>query len=273
MDDHFRPLPVPRVDDPAENFLVASKMSGLVSGAYSEAYAFEFATEPEALGRFGVPTLFDSRGGLIAPPSRGPQPRALEEGDHGMTVVDALRRRRSQHRFDPTRPVAFESVSRILNESAGVTDEYGRGTPSPGRLYPLDCVLVAADVDGLASGFYGYDPFARQLVGLNVAEDPRPWLRSVLAYQSLGETASCHIFVAASFDRVRIKYGQRAHRFALIEAGHLVQSMLLVAESEGIGSCPIGGYFDAAVDRALGFDGVDCSVVYGAAFGQMAVDG
>lgn len=261
MDDHYRPLPRPRIDDPAENFLVASKMSGLVSGAYSEAYAYEFATEPEALARFGVPALFRS-----AEDSATPRP---VDTATGMSVVAALRSRRSHSHFDATRPVAAQSLHRILDESAGITAEYGRGTPSPGRLYPLDCVAVVADVDSLPPGFYGYDPFTRRLVRLRIPDEPRPWLRSVLAYQHLGDTASFHIFVAASFDRVRVKYGQRAYRFALLEAGHLVQSMLLLAQSEGIGCCPVGGYFDAAVDRTLGFDGVDSSVVYGAAFGQV----
>lgn len=268
MDDNYRPLPVPRTDDPAENFLVASKMSGLVSGAYSEAYAFEFATEPEALDRFGLPTFFEARTSYVSAPV--PEPRA--HGGRGMTVSEALRSRRSRQHFDPARPVALQSLRCILDESAGITAEHGRGTPSPGRLYPLDCIAVVANVDQLRSGFYGYDPFRRSLVELDIAEDPRPWLRSVLAYQTLGETAAFHVFVAASFDRVKIKYGQRAHRFALIEAGHLIQSMLLLAECEGIGSCPVGGFFDAAVDRTLGFDGVDSSVIYGAAFGQVLAD-
>jgi len=48
----------------------------------------------------------------------------------------------------------------------------------------------------------------------------------------------------------------------LIEAGHVAQSMLLAAEAIGLGAVPVGGYLDRDVDRHLGLDGVNESVVY-----------
>ncbi len=134
--------------------------------------------------------------------------------------------------------MAGQVLYRVLDEAAGITTTYGRGTPSPGALYPLDCYVTVANVEDVPSGFYGYDPYYHRLVSLNIALDPRAWLTSVLAYQDLAGTAAFHVFTVASFDRVRVKYGQRAYRFALIEAGHLVQSMLLIAEAEGIGGAP-----------------------------------
>nr|WP_154923568.1 SagB family peptide dehydrogenase [Microbacterium testaceum] len=260
MNDQFRPLPVPGLDDPAENFLVASKMSPLVSGAYSEAYAYEFATDPAALARFGTPTVFASE------PSAIRAAQDIQEG--GVGVIDALRSRRSLPIFDDGRPVAGQILYRVLDEAAGITTTYGRGTPSPGALYPLDCYVTVANVEGVRAGFYGYDPYHHRLVPLNVTRDPREWLISVLAYQDLAGTAAFHVFTVASFDRVRVKYGQRAYRFALIEAGHLVQSMLLIAEAEGVGGCTVGGFFDRDVDTTFGLDGVTASAVHSAAFGH-----
>ena len=54
----------------------------------------------------------------------------------------------------------------------------------------------------------------------------------------------------------------------LLEAGHLAQNALLAAEGLGLGSTPIGGYLDRDVDRLIGVDGVDESVVYVLLFGR-----
>lgn len=132
----------------------------------------------------------------------------------------------------------------------------------------MDCYVIVANVEEVPSGFYGYDPYHHRLVPLNITLDPREWLVSVLAHQDLAGTAAFHVFTVASFDRVRVKYGQRAYRFALIEAGHLVQSMLLIAEAEGIGACTVGGFFDRDVEDTFGLDGVNVSAVHSAAFGH-----
>ncbi|GAA2051611.1 SagB/ThcOx family dehydrogenase [Leifsonia soli] len=263
MNDTFRPLPRPRLDDPAENFLVASKMSGLVSASYSEAYGYEFATDTEALGRFGIPSTIEGRGQRTV--------STCKHVSSPMPLVDALRLRSSASAFAPEQSIPQGSLFRILDESVGISSEFGRGTPSPGKLYPLDFFVIVLNVDGLEPGFYGYDTFRRELVAMAISAPPREWLHGVLAYQRLAETAAFHVFVAASFDRVRVKYGQRSYRFALLEAGHSIQSMILLAVAENLASCSVGGYFDQMVDDELGLNGIDQTVIHGASFGRPQV--
>lgn len=259
MTDVIRPLPNPGFDDPAENFHRASQMSALLSGSYSAAYSWEFVTDPAALGRFGVPTAFDDAAPGIELPHVDDAPRDR--------VIGALRARRSATSFDRTRSLSIEALGAILTEAAGVTSTSGRGTPSPGALYPLDCYVVVTAVTGVPPGFYGFHPFAQRLVHLGIDDDPRDWLTRTLAYQALARTCAAHVFLVGAFDRVRIKYGQRGYRFALLEAGHLAQSMLLVGEAYGVAGCAVGGFFDGEVDRAFDLNGVDVSVLHSIAFG------
>jgi SagB-type dehydrogenase family enzyme len=75
------------------------------------------------------------------------------------------------------------------------------------------------------------------------------------------------VFVTAMFWRSRFKYGLRGYRFALLEAGHLGQNLLLAATALELASLPVGGVYDRRVDEFLSIDGVNESVVYAFSFG------
>jgi SagB-type dehydrogenase family enzyme len=62
--------------------------------------------------------------------------------------------------------------------------------------------------------------------------------------------------MTAMFWRSRFKYGARAYRFALMEAGHVGQNLLLAAAALGLGAVPLGGFYDREVDAFLGVDGI-----------------
>jgi SagB-type dehydrogenase family enzyme len=70
------------------------------------------------------------------------------------------------------------------------------------------------------------------------------------------------------FWRSRFKYGLRGYRFTLLEAGHLVQNVLLSCTALGLAAVPIGGFYDRPVDELLGVDGVNESVVYAVSLGR-----
>lgn len=195
-----------------------------------------------------------------------PSPRSSFAG-RGITVIDGLRRRRSRAGFDAEAPIAFNAVARILNESAGLTREFGRGTPSPGRAYPIECYAAVSRVERVAPGLYRYDPVKHGLWALGSGGTPRPWLETVLANTLIARTESMHVFFVACLEQGRAKFGPHADRFLLLEAGHLAQSMLLLAENEGLGGCAIGRFDRAGVDAAFAFTADDRTVVHSAAFG------
>ena len=51
--------------------------------------------------------------------------------------------------------------------------------------------------------------------------------------------------------RAEDKYGTRAARFQLLEAGHLMQNLCLLSESVGLSTLPLGGFFEREIGRAL----------------------
>ena len=70
------------------------------------------------------------------------------------------------------------------------------------------------------------------------------------------------VAISAVFWRSRFKYGARAYRFALLEAGHVAQNYLLAATALGLSACPVGGFFDRRVDALLGIDGLHEASLY-----------
>ncbi len=52
------------------------------------------------------------------------------------------------------------------------------------------------------------------------------------------------IVITGVVQRTAIKYGERAHRYVLIEVGHAAQNIHLQAVSLGLGSVPVGAFND-----------------------------
>jgi SagB-type dehydrogenase family enzyme len=63
------------------------------------------------------------------------------------------------------------------------------------------------------------------------------------------------------------KYTDRGYRYVLFEAGHVAQNVNLVAESLGLGSLNLGGFFDDRIAALLGIDTNEEVPVYGTGLG------
>ncbi|MCW1249739.1 SagB family peptide dehydrogenase [Acaricomes phytoseiuli] len=248
-------LPAISLDDPAENFIVASKLSPWLSESFAGPAFEQFRSDGRALDRFGLPSaVIESTDSIELEP--GPE--------HTRSALSAVFRDRvSASDFGPG-GTDFQTLSNILLETVMVSPDHGRGAPSAGGLYPLDLYLCATGVSGLDEGFYSIDPFGQRLYRLPVddASDARAFLHDALLYPELAAGACAAVFFVASFLRSRVKYGQRGYRFAFLEAGHLAQAMTLSAQSYGLASCPVGGYHDRLADDFFGLDGVEQTVIY-----------
>ncbi|OJX72723.1 SagB/ThcOx family dehydrogenase [Leifsonia sp. 71-9] len=185
----------------------------------------------------------------------------------GVSVVTALRERRSQHEF-AAEHLSLTVLGTLLNESAGLTEVFGRGTPSPGRAYPVSCVVAACAVDGLPAAFYRYDPREHTLAPLDTEVAPREWLQRVLANRTIADTEAAHVFAVGDPRSAEQHFGPNADRFLMLEAGQLVQSMLLVAQHQKIGACTIGRFDQAEAQALLGPATGGGPVLHSAAFGH-----
>ena len=177
----------------------------------------------------------------------------------------ALRTRRSAQTFTG-RPLGLQRLAALLEAGYGVTAPGRRSVPSGGALYPLEIYPVVVQVGGLEQGVFHFDP-PRHLLELVRAGEVASELEATCPLPGLLAGAAAVVFVTAVFWRSRFKYGLRGYRFALLEAGHVAQNVLLTASELGVAALPLGGFYDARAEALLGVDGVDESVVYAVVLG------
>jgi SagB-type dehydrogenase family enzyme len=182
----------------------------------------------------------------------------------------AVVRARSSGRAFGDEPLSLETLAALLWAGYGVSragaDLPLRTVPSGGALYPLELYALVLRVDSLPCGLYHYDPLRHVLEPLSLAV-PAERVERLTAYPELVVPAGAVVLVTALFWRSRFKYGLRGYRFALLEAGHLGQNVLLAATALGAAAVPIGGVFDSRVEELLEVDGVDESLVYALSVG------
>lgn len=176
-----------------------------------------------------------------------PTPR--EEG--GTPLTDALAKRRSVREFREA-PLSLAEVAQLLWAAQGITDPHGlRTAPSAGALYPLEVYVVAGQVQDLAAGIYKYHPERHELscVGKEDARDRVE--RAALRQNWVGDAAAVFV-IAGVYERLRVKYHERAERYVHIEVGHAVQNLCLQSAALGLGSVVVGAFHDEELAEVLG---------------------
>ncbi len=241
------------LDDPAEAFHEASRLYPSIAPERLDvltelSLGRELARTASRSGR-----TQDHRVAIALPP---PLPLGIRLGE-------AIERRRS---VPPRvlRPIRLRELATLLACSYAARGrtrtEMRRPVPSAGALYPLELYVLAQAVAGLEPGVYHYNPFRHGLSLLGPVD--RRAVREALADPSIADAASAIIVVTGVFWRSRFKYGQRGYRFALLEAGHLVQNALLVAAQLDVAALPFGGFYDRRLDEVVNADGLDEASVH-----------
>lgn len=126
-----------------------------------------------------------------------------------------------------------------------------RPYPSAGALYPVE-VYFWAPYDlrsGIPKGKYHYCFLQRQLELLSPEGDER----SIDEAFGQGFTLAGALIVILSVvvERSYRKYRERSYRFALLEAGHIAQSLCLAAAASRISAAPLGGFQDEQLAKAF----------------------
>lgn len=161
------------------------------------------------------------------------------------SLESALAHRRSIRRF-ADRPLSWQEISQILWAAQGITGGRElRTAPSAGAIYPLEVYAV------LAEGLFHYEPL-RHSLSRRSADDLRSTLRRAALDQQFVEEAPLVIVVAGDYGKTASRYGGRAERYVILEAGHVAQNVLLQAVAIDLGGVPVGAFDDEEVRRALG---------------------
>lgn len=164
-----------------------------------------------------------------------------------ISLEEAIFKRRSERDFK-SKELTPEQISQLLWAGGGKTcGKFGcqlRASPSAGALYPLEIFLLTKD------GMFRYLP---EKHGLEIWQESD--LREKLAQACLGQVsvaqAPADFLLAADFSRITSKYGERGLRYTYIEIGHVAQNIHLQAVALGLGSVPIGAFFDDQVKALL----------------------
>ena len=199
---------------------------------------------------------------------------ALPAPDLGMaTLADALVARRS-HRTFRAGPLALADLATLLHAGYGITGKVEgtpqelRTAPSGGALYPLEVYAACHRVDELDLALYHYDPLRHGLEPVRPLGAPLGG--ELTPYGDVLAESAVVLAVTGMFWRARFKYGDRAYRFTLIEAGHVAQNVLLAAAALRLSAVPVGGFYDRAVDALLGIDGIHEASLYLVSVGHRA---
>jgi len=254
----------PALDDAAECYHEASKISPSMIGRQIEG-ARRLETSPEL--QLSSTRAVKRHGGDLV---RLAAPRRPD-----IALWQAIGERTSARAF-AAGALASGELASLLLAGYGVTHALDspdgahtlplRAVPSGGALYPLELYLAAQRVEGLDPGLYHFDPLRNGLETIRVGIDAAD-VAALSTYPEIVAGCAALLLVAAVFGRSRFKYALRAYRFALIEAGHVGQNVLLAAAALGLAAVPLGGYYDRRADEFLGLDGVNESTLYTVAVG------
>jgi thiopeptide-type bacteriocin biosynthesis protein len=187
-----------------------------------------------------------------------------------MRLSTALSQRRSGYSgYD--RALSVKTLGGILrlacgtSRSGGAIGEVRRRTyPSGGALYCVQALVLVSAVSGLSEGVYRYAPETHDLVEVD-ADPPRAsWagFGSFFAAHEItedvrGREIAAVVALAVDLRSIRAKYGLRAFRLAMLEVGHIAQSIGLSAAAFAVPSVHLQEFDDDAVNARLHLNGLD----------------
>ncbi len=160
-------------------------------------------------------------------------------------------------------------------------DVIKRTSPSGGALHPTECWLIVQRVEGIAPGLYRYriETHALEPVSPGIAPpqtgdsgtracgdaEPRAWTagelrafaRIVVAGQDWFADAPVLCALAPRFHRNFWKYRNhaKAYRVAVLDVGHLSQTLQLCATQAGLGPFITSAINEVDIERAFGLTG------------------
>ena len=135
-----------------------------------------------------------------------------------------------------------------------------RTAPSAGATYPVEIYLVLHNVNDHPDGIYLYDTRNEQLTIAREGSYLDDICRASLE-QDFIPLANVTFLLIYSPSRISRRYGRESRRYALLECGHIAQNILLMAVARGLGSVPVGAFYQKRLGAIIGLQD-DREVLY-----------
>lgn len=139
-------------------------------------------------------------------------------------------------------PQDLRTLASWLHLANGITGErqagevtyHLRSCPSSSALFPFELYVAAFGIDGLEPGLYHYSVREDALRLLRDARATLARLKRGRPDLEFLKGVPAAILVSTIFCRCAGRYRQRGYRYALVDAGHLVQNVVAAANGLGI---------------------------------------
>lgn len=189
------------------------------------------------------------------------------------SLGQALMQRKSHPRASTALPMTAQTLSTLLHnavrtnraaqvEQVPALTQHFSPYPSAGALYPCELYLALAGIDDIPAGIYRYHAISHSLSPCQPSDTDGVDFRSVEAgYGDSAPPPACAIIISSVFQRSVRKYGTRGYRLALLEAGHMLQNLSLVAAALDLSSLVSASFYEAELEALIGVDGVSEAVL------------
>ncbi len=185
---------------------------------------------------------------IVALPAFGETTRRLHSGEQkviqlpepnksgAVSVETAINTRRIARQF-ANKPLNYPQIGQLLWAGQGITDKQQglRAAPSADALYPIELYLVTPE------GLFVYNTEEHSIKQISTL-DMRKQLSVAASGQGPVEDAACDIVIAGSVRKIATKYGNKAQKFMLLEAGQVAENIQLQTVSMGLTSLPVGSF-------------------------------
>jgi len=177
-----------------------------------------------------------------------PKPREIGESFQKVILSRSSTRKFKEEKVD------ILTISDLLYFSIGVRRKDGeiiyRMFPSAGGLAETEVYLIPF-ISDLETSVYHYNPLGHSLEKLNNEIQLEILKSNIISSIPDINTIPLLIILTTRYWKVLVKYGNRGARFALIDAGIVMENLYLVATALSLGICAVGGFNDYIFNMAL----------------------
>lgn len=162
-------------------------------------------------------------------------------------TLSALTEKRCSATLFEKTALPASDLTDLLQSAYGIskTGKNHRTVPSAGGFYALGIhVVLLSELESFSAGVYRVCYALDGSIGLHLESKTVNDLARAIYHPQLLHNATGLILVSAKLQPVHLKYRNRAYRYALLEAGCVLQNISLACTDLDIGWRVVGGYDD-----------------------------